>query len=104
MSLGAGPLNLDSTTHRQFVAENYNGIKQANPNLPFLVREANGVQPRIFARFGMCITAFAINNRFMPLMEFHSLFIDKGVERKVTLENASVQDVKNALENLAKSN
>jgi hypothetical protein len=31
-------------------------------------------------------------------------FIDKGVERKVTLENASVQDVKNALENLAKSN
>jgi hypothetical protein len=37
-------------------------------------------------------------------MEFHSFFIDKGVERKVTLENASVQDVKNALENLAKSN
>ncbi|KAG2189011.1 hypothetical protein INT44_004153 [Umbelopsis vinacea] len=65
---------------KQFVAENYTGIKQANPNLPFLIREANGVQPRIFARF------------------------DKGVERKVTLENASVQDVKNALENLAKLN
>lgn len=50
--------NLHFQIHRQFVAENYTGIKQANPNLPFLVREANGVQPRIFARFGMLIAAF----------------------------------------------
>jgi hypothetical protein len=43
--------------------------------------------------------------QLLTYCHFHSpANADKGVERKVTLENASVQDVKNALENLAKSN
>ncbi|KAG1175218.1 hypothetical protein G6F70_004298 [Rhizopus microsporus] len=64
---------------RDFVAKNYLTIKQANPELPILIREASGVEARAFARF------------------------DKGVERKVILQNASVQDIERTLEQLIKS-
>lgn len=37
---------------RKFVEENYIAMKQANPNLPILIRECSGIQPRIYARFG----------------------------------------------------
>ncbi|RUS18025.1 hypothetical protein BC937DRAFT_89214, partial [Endogone sp. FLAS-F59071] len=38
--------------HRQFITENYTAIKQANPNLPILIREASGIEARAFARYG----------------------------------------------------
>jgi NADH dehydrogenase (ubiquinone) 1 alpha subcomplex subunit 2 len=38
--------------YSDFVAKNYLSIKQANPELPILVREASGVEARAFARFG----------------------------------------------------
>ncbi|CEP18962.1 hypothetical protein [Parasitella parasitica] len=64
---------------RDFVAKNYVDIKKVNPELPILVREASGVEARAFARF------------------------DKGIERKVSLNNASAQDIENALAQLVKS-
>ncbi|KAI9270225.1 thioredoxin-like protein [Helicostylum pulchrum] len=64
---------------RDFVAKNYVNIKKANPELPILVREASGIEARAFARF------------------------DKGVERKITLKNASAQDIENTLAQLVKS-
>ncbi|KAI9314083.1 thioredoxin-like protein [Dichotomocladium elegans] len=64
---------------REFVGQNYAAIKKANPELPILIREASGAEARVFARF------------------------DKGVERKVTLQNASTQDVGKLLEQLVKS-
>ncbi|KAG2200989.1 hypothetical protein INT47_006533 [Mucor saturninus] len=64
---------------RDFVAKNYISIKQANPELPILVREASGIEARAFARF------------------------DKGVERKVILQNASAQEIENTLAQLTKS-
>ncbi|KAI7895874.1 thioredoxin-like protein [Mucor mucedo] len=64
---------------RDFVAKNYVSIKQANPELPILVREASGIEARAFARF------------------------DKGVERKVILQNASAQEIENTLAQLTKS-
>ncbi|GAN01113.1 NADH dehydrogenase [ubiquinone] 1 alpha subcomplex subunit 2 [Mucor ambiguus] len=64
---------------RDFVAKNYVNIKKANPELPILVREASGIEARAFARF------------------------DKGIERKVTLNNASAQDIENTLAQLIKS-
>ncbi|KAI9363716.1 thioredoxin-like protein [Pilaira anomala] len=64
---------------RDFVAKNYVNIKKANPELPILVREASGIEARAFARF------------------------DKGVERKVILQNASAQDIENTLAQLIKS-
>lgn len=40
------------TMHRKFLETNYKPIKQSNPDLPFLVREAQGTPARAFARFG----------------------------------------------------
>lgn len=37
---------------RKFLESNYKPIKQSNPDVPFLVREASGTPARAFARFG----------------------------------------------------
>jgi hypothetical protein len=48
-----------------FVAKNYTSIKQANPELPILVREASGIEARAFARFGNYYFLFSgPNNQF----------------------------------------
>ncbi|KAJ2381451.1 ndufa2, NADH:ubiquinone oxidoreductase 10.5kD subunit, partial [Coemansia sp. RSA 2603] len=47
MSQGAGSQGL-----RDFIVKAYPGLKQANPGLPVLIREASGVESRIIARFG----------------------------------------------------
>uniref|UniRef100_A0A0L8IAK0 NADH dehydrogenase [ubiquinone] 1 alpha subcomplex subunit 2 n=1 Tax=Octopus bimaculoides TaxID=37653 RepID=A0A0L8IAK0_OCTBM len=36
---------------RDFIEQHYVAIKQQNPHLPILIRECNGIQPKIFARF-----------------------------------------------------
>ena len=36
---------------RKFVNNNYNQIKGANPNFPFIVRECFGAQPTVWARY-----------------------------------------------------
>ncbi|KAI8144457.1 thioredoxin-like protein [Fennellomyces sp. T-0311] len=64
---------------REFIGQNYAAIKKANPELPILIREASGVEARVFARF------------------------DKGVERKAIFQNASSQEVEKMLEQLVKS-
>lgn len=38
--------------HSEFVLARYNSIKQHNPDLPVLIREAEGTPARAFARFG----------------------------------------------------
>jgi len=38
---------------RQFVLARYKSIKQQNPDLPVLIREATGTPARAFARFGV---------------------------------------------------
>lgn len=37
---------------RSFILSKYPSIKAANPDLKVLIREARGVEPRVFARFG----------------------------------------------------
>jgi hypothetical protein len=32
-------------------------LKKENPRFPFLVRECSGIQPNIYARYGMCYSA-----------------------------------------------
>lgn len=48
MSAGARCVH---TNHSQFLQSNYATIKQNNPTLPFLVREAQDTPARIFFRF-----------------------------------------------------
>lgn len=40
------------TYNSQFVLSKYAVIKQHNPDLPVLIREATGTPARVFARFG----------------------------------------------------
>ncbi|KAJ7604642.1 thioredoxin-like protein [Roridomyces roridus] len=54
---------------RQFITSKYPAIKQHNPDLPVLIREASGTPARVFARFEM------------------------GVEKHVELDNLSAKDV-----------
>lgn len=59
--LGAGALRelrlhlcLKGTTSsgvRSFIENEYVNLKKTNPNFPILIREASGVQPKLFARY-----------------------------------------------------
>ncbi|KAJ2076406.1 hypothetical protein GGI16_008380, partial [Coemansia sp. S142-1] len=64
-----------------FIVKSYPGLKDANPGLPILIREASGVESRIIARFEL------------------------GQERKIVVDNLSANDVEkkfNALVSEAK--
>ncbi|KIM80129.1 hypothetical protein PILCRDRAFT_97997 [Piloderma croceum F 1598] len=61
--------NAASAGTRQFIVSNYPVIKQHNPDLPVLIREASGTPARVFARF------------------------EAGVEKKVELDNLSSSNV-----------
>ncbi|KIY52158.1 NADH dehydrogenase, alpha subcomplex, subunit 2 [Fistulina hepatica ATCC 64428] len=61
---------------RDFVLSKYLVIKQHNPDLPVLIREAHGTPARVFARF------------------------ERGVEKHVELENLSASDVESKVASL----
>ncbi|ORX98995.1 NADH dehydrogenase, alpha subcomplex, subunit 2, partial [Basidiobolus meristosporus CBS 931.73] len=64
---------------REYVAKNYASLKESNPKVPILIREAAGVDARIFARYGF------------------------GQEKKVVLNNLKPQEIEKALETLVQS-
>lgn len=45
------PKTSTSNGVRQFIGKNYSGIKKNNPDLPILIRECTGVEPKIWFRF-----------------------------------------------------
>ncbi|TFK37118.1 thioredoxin-like protein [Crucibulum laeve] len=61
---------------RQFIVSKYPSIKQNNPDLPVLIREASGTPARVFARF------------------------ERGVEKHVELDNLSASDVESKVAQL----
>ncbi|EEF50162.1 NADH dehydrogenase [ubiquinone] 1 alpha subcomplex subunit 2 [Ricinus communis] len=67
-----------SSSARAFVENNYKDLKSLNPKLPILIRECNGIQPQLWARF------------------------DMGVERGIRLEGLSEVQISKALEDLVK--
>ncbi|GAQ81698.1 NADH dehydrogenase (ubiquinone) 1 alpha subcomplex 2 [Klebsormidium nitens] len=64
---------------RDFVAHRYQELKNQNPQLPILIRECSGVQPRLFARF------------------------DYGKEKAVGLDGLDEAAVESKLEELVKT-
>jgi len=53
---------------RQFVLARYKSIKQQNPDLPVLIREATGTPARAFARFG------AFHRRLQQLTDSYAFY------------------------------
>ncbi|KAL3223647.1 hypothetical protein MRX96_027234 [Rhipicephalus microplus] len=41
----------ESAGAREFVMKHYRSVKNSNPNLPILIRECSGVQPKVYARY-----------------------------------------------------
>ncbi|KAJ8773499.1 hypothetical protein K2173_005745 [Erythroxylum novogranatense] len=67
-----------SSSARAFVEKNYKDLKTLNPKLPILIREANGIEPQLWARY------------------------DMGVERGIKLNGLSEAQISKALEDLVK--
>ncbi|EDW39611.1 GL15196 [Drosophila persimilis] len=63
---------------REFVQKFYPNLKRDNPNLPIMVRECAGAQPRLWARYG------------------------KGKEISVSLTNREAPDIQKQLEAVGK--
>ncbi|KAM6494974.1 Thioredoxin-like fold [Amanita muscaria] len=61
---------------RQFIQSHYPIIKQHNPDIPVLIREASGTPARVFARF------------------------ERGVEKHVELDNLSATEVEDRVTHL----
>lgn len=51
----AGARYVSVADNRKFLEANYKTIKQNNPNLPFLVREARDTPARLIMRLGTCL-------------------------------------------------
>ncbi|XP_014252968.1 NADH dehydrogenase [ubiquinone] 1 alpha subcomplex subunit 2 [Cimex lectularius] len=64
---------------REFVEKHYVGLKQANPKFPILIRECDGVRPRLWARYQF------------------------GQEKSASLEGLGSSEVLSQLNNLAKA-
>lgn len=69
---------------------NYPVIKQHNPDLPVLIREASGTPARVFARFGA--HRLSSQHPSHPTVMTYN-FIEAGVEKKIELDNLSSSDV-----------
>ncbi|TIA87376.1 hypothetical protein E3P99_03211 [Wallemia hederae] len=68
---------------RQFIQSSYPNLKQSNPHLPILVREAEGAPARAFARFGTALIA-----------------AEYGLEKNVSLDGLSAGEVTKQIESL----
>ncbi|KAI0764741.1 NADH dehydrogenase, alpha subcomplex, subunit 2 [Fomes fomentarius] len=64
---------------RQFITSHYPTLKQHNPDLPILIRQAKGTPARVFARF------------------------EQGVEKNVEVEGLSSSDVASRISQLLSS-
>ncbi|KAH7090852.1 NADH dehydrogenase, alpha subcomplex, subunit 2 [Auriculariales sp. MPI-PUGE-AT-0066] len=64
------------TRRSEFITQHYASLKQANPDVPLLVREAAGTPARVFARF------------------------ERGVERHTVVDGMSAAQVHEALDRL----
>ncbi|XP_005180817.1 NADH dehydrogenase [ubiquinone] 1 alpha subcomplex subunit 2 [Musca domestica] len=63
---------------REYVERFYPALKKSNPELPILIRECEGVQPRLWARYAL------------------------GKETSVPVTNQSAQDIQKHVEALGK--
>jgi len=67
-----------SSTTRDFVQTNYKDLKTVNPTFPFLVRECEGIEAKIWARYEL------------------------GVEKSISVEGLDVANVEKSVQQLVK--
>lgn len=85
---------------RQFIFAHYPAIKQYNPDLPVLIREATGTPARAFARFGALCTRRA---HCYPPHACPFIPTERGVEKHVELDDLSAPEVEAKIARLLQS-
>jgi NADH dehydrogenase (ubiquinone) 1 alpha subcomplex subunit 2 len=85
---------------RHFILSAYPVIKKSNPDLPVLIREAQGTPARAFARFGKAFLD-RIRSKIGSYYVFVSL--ERGVEKHVELDGLSAEQVEQKVTQLLTS-
>ena len=70
-------------------------MKQANPDLPILIRQAKGTPARVFARFGVCSELLCCSS----FANWRHL-VERGVEKHVEVEGLPASDVASRISQL----
>lgn len=68
-------------------------MKRSNPNIPILIREAAGTQPKVYARYGASRTNLRTPNHLLNLAE-------RGTEKSKVLEGLSDKEIEDAVSGL----
>ncbi|KAF1962783.1 NADH dehydrogenase, alpha subcomplex, subunit 2 [Byssothecium circinans] len=63
-----------SAATRNFLTKSYPTMKKHNPHTPIMIREANGIEPKVYARYDFG------KEKMIPLKGLD----DKGIEQQVT--------------------
>ncbi|KAJ6326424.1 hypothetical protein OIU78_013514 [Salix suchowensis] len=50
-----------SSTTRTFIEKNYKDLKTLNPKLPILIRECKGIEPQLWARYGIQLFSLSLS-------------------------------------------
>lgn len=81
---------------RQFIQTNYSTIKQHNPDLPILIREAKDTPARAFARYGTFLSLILSCSYSCGVV----VCVELGVEKHVELDGLSSKDVESKISTL----
>ncbi|XP_011004325.1 PREDICTED: NADH dehydrogenase [ubiquinone] 1 alpha subcomplex subunit 2-like isoform X2 [Populus euphratica] len=57
-----------SSSTRTFIEKNYKDLKTLNPKLPILIRECNGVEPQLWARYDFAVLCADVSQAFVGFM------------------------------------
>ncbi|XP_028068567.1 uncharacterized protein LOC114271157 isoform X1 [Camellia sinensis] len=60
-----------SSSARSFVEKNYKDLKTLNPKLPILIRECNGIEPQLWARYDQSCPFIHREPRYKQYAPFH---------------------------------
>ena len=82
---------------RQFIQSTYPSLKKSNPDLPILIREANGTPARAFARFG--VSQLYPHNCVLTDVSIN-VTTEYGVEKHVELDNLNAKEVEQKIAQL----
>lgn len=80
----------------------YQHIKKANPKFPILIRECNGAEARLVARYGNIRLRLQPSWPCVPYIGYCDCFADFGVEHAVPVNGLDSQSIESKLQELIK--
>jgi NADH dehydrogenase (ubiquinone) 1 alpha subcomplex subunit 2 len=79
-------------------------MKRNNPNIPILIREAAGTQPKVFARYGRYPRASEAPPTHLENRSNTDIwYTERGVEKSQILEGLSDKEIEDTVTSLVKT-